>query len=319
MNVERLIESPFGPHHLDIFGGHLTVDEQGFEEAMNEQRERARKAGKWSYGADFEYKDWTTLSEGSDSRFLGYDQIEADATIRKYKIDDGKIFLTLDQTTFYGEAGGQVGDQGFIKGDGFEIQVTDTIRDGNTFIHVGEIDSTAEIAQTAVRALVDARRRKSVARNHTATHLVHKALREILGTHVTQAGSLVAPDHMRFDVTHFQRITAKEIEGIEARVNEKIRENLPVDISQMSFVEAREMGAMAIFEEKYGDQVRVVKIGNFSMELCGGTHLNQTGEIGYFRIVSESSAAAGIRRLEAVTGERSDEIIRHEKSISHEI
>jgi alanyl-tRNA synthetase len=186
-------------------------------------------------------------------------------------------------------------------------------------VHIGTIDDINKIGNPRVQAIVDAGRRKSVARNHTATHLLHKALRETLGTHVTQAGSLVAPDHLRFDVTHFQKISAPEVETIETLVNRKVREDLAVATQQMSYFEAREQGAMAIFEEKYGDQVRVVRIDDFSMELCGGTHLNHTGEIGYFRIISESSAAAGIRRLEAVTGEKSDDLLRNEKKVAREI
>jgi alanyl-tRNA synthetase len=295
----------------------LTVDASGFEAAMAEQRDRARRAGKWSYAADFEYQDWNELSSGADSKFLGYERTEAEAEIRRFIFQDDRILVTLDQTPFYGEAGGQVGDVGTIIGEGFRIDVQDTIRDGNTIVHIGPVNDTRGISNPKVRAVVDAGRRKSIARNHTATHLLHKALREILGTHVTQAGSLVAPDHLRFDVTHFQKIVPEEMEKIESRVNEQVRHDLAVTTTQMSYVEARQMGAMAIFEEKYGDRVRVVQIDDFSMELCGGTHLNHTGEIGYFRIVSEASAAAGIRRLEAVTGERADELLRSEKRITH--
>ncbi len=297
----------------------LTVDEKGFQTAMTRQRERARKAGKWSYSADFDYAQWTQLTDGPDSQFLGYERLQSEAQIRKYHLQEGKLFLVLDQTPFYGEAGGQVGDVGEILGDGFTIQVEDTIRDGNTIVHIGRLVQGKEISHPEVTARVDASRRKATARNHTATHLLHKALRETLGEHVTQAGSLVAPDHLRFDVTHFKKIEGEEIEKIEARVNEKVREDLPVEIFHKSYVEARKMGAMAIFEEKYGERVRVVKIGDFSLELCGGTHLNHTGEIGYFRILSESSAAAGIRRLEAVTGEKADILLRQEKRLTERL
>ncbi|MFQ5677737.1 MAG: alanine--tRNA ligase, partial [bacterium] len=297
----------------------LTVDEKGFESAMDEQRQRARKAGKWSYSADFDYKDWVELSSGEDSKFLGYAELECDAEIRKFKLDGDRIFLTLSQTPFYGEAGGQVGDVGEITGDGFKIAVEDTIRDGPTFVHIGKFIEGSKIDKPGVRAIVDKSKRKSTARNHTATHLLHKALRETLGTHVTQAGSLVAPDHLRFDVTHFQKISPQELEKIEARVNEKVREDLAVETERTTYVKAREMGAMAIFEEKYGENVRVVKIADFSMELCGGAHLTHTGEIGYFRILSESSAAAGIRRLEAVTGESADSLLRQEKALTHSL
>ncbi len=297
----------------------FTVDEKGFDLAMSEQKERARKAGKWSYSEEFEFGNWTTLSEGSDSDFWGYEKLESESNIRKYNIDGDKIFVSLDRTPFYGESGGQAGDTGQIIGKNFTIEIDDTIRDGGTFVHIGHFVSGNKIDEMKVTATVDAEARKSTARNHTSTHLLHKALRETIGEHVTQAGSLVAPDHLRFDVTHFQKISTSELEEIEARVNEKIREDLPVDTELTTFVKAREMGAMAIFEEKYGENVRMVKIGGFSMELCGGTHLNHTGEAGYFRILSESSAAAGIRRLEAVTGEKADLLLRGEKKRAHRL
>jgi len=274
-----------------------------------------RKAGKWSHSADFDYQNWQELSQGEDSKFLGYTELQCESEIRKFHIEDKQIFLILSQTPFYGEAGGQVGDVGEIVGDTFKIKIHDTVRDGSIFVHIGEFTESNKIDNSKVTARVDKTPRKSTARNHTATHLLHKALRETLGTHVTQAGSLVAPDHLRFDVTHFQKIAPQELEKIEARVNEKVRDDLAVKTLQKTYVEAREMGAMAIFEEKYGEHVRVVKINDFSMELCGGTHLNHTGEIGYFRILSESSAAAGIRRLEAVTGAKADELLRQDKKL----
>ena len=297
----------------------FSVDEKGFENAMSEQRDRARKAGKWSHSADFDYNNWTELSQGEDSKFLGYTELQCESEIRKFHIEDKQIFLILSQTPFYGEAGGQVGDVGEIVGDTFKIKIHDTVRDGSIFVHIGEFTESNKIDNSKVTARVDKTLRKSTARNHTATHLLHKALRETLGTHVTQAGSLVAPDHLRFDVSHFQKIAPQELEKIEARVNEKVRDDLAVKTLQKTYVEAREMGAMAIFEEKYGEYVRVVKIADFSMELCGGTHLNHTGEIGYFRILSESSAAAGIRRLEAVTGAKADTLLRKEKKLSHNL
>jgi len=292
------------------------VDESGFKKAMDEQKARARKAGKWSYSTEFDYGIWHELTKGEDSKFVGYDQLESEAKIRRYFIDRDKVFLTLDQTPFYGEAGGQIGDQGEIVGDGFKLKIEDTVRDGGTYVHIGKFVEGNSIKNAAVHAVVDRIRRKATARNHTATHLLHKALRETLGTHVTQAGSLVSPEYLRFDVTHFKKIAVDELEKIEARINEKVREDIQVETLQKTFVEARAMGAMAIFEEKYGEHVRVVKVGDFSMELCGGTHLNHTGEIGYFRLISESSAAAGIRRLEAVTGQKADEILRREKELT---
>ncbi|MFQ5753146.1 MAG: alanine--tRNA ligase, partial [bacterium] len=295
------------------------VDENGFNAAMAAQRERARKAGKWSHAADFDLENWSQLSVGADSEFLGYSELETESEIRKLHQEGGQVFLTLDRTPFYGEAGGQVGDVGEISGDGFKINIQDTVRVDNNFVHIGKLESDGKIENPKVIARVNTAIRKSTARNHTATHLLHKALRETLGTHVTQAGSLVAPDHLRFDVTHFQKIDLQQIDEIEKRVNEKIRTDLAIETIITSYVEAREMGAMAIFEEKYGERVRMVKIADYSLELCGGTHLNHTGEMGYFRILSESSAAAGIRRLEAVTGERSDYLLRKDKQLTLQI
>ncbi|MFQ5770953.1 MAG: alanine--tRNA ligase, partial [bacterium] len=295
------------------------VDENGFNAAMAAQRERARKAGKWSHAADFDLENWSQLSVGADSEFLGYSELETESEIRKLHQEGGQVFLTLDRTPFYGEAGGQVGDVGEISGDGFKINIQDTVRVDNNFVHIGKLESDGKIENPKVIARVNTAIRKSTARNHTATHLLHKALRETLGTHVTQAGSLVAPDHLRFDVTHFQKIDLQQIDEIEKRVNEKIRTDLAIETIITSYVEAREMGAMARFEEKYGERVRMVKIADYSLELCGGTHLNHTGEMGYFRILSESSAAAGIRRLEAVTGERSDYLLRKDKQLTLQI
>jgi alanyl-tRNA synthetase len=294
----------------------LKVDEKGFEKAMAVQRTRAREAGKWSYAVDFDLETWQQLTKGADSEFLGYTDLEAEAEIRKIHRDKKQVLLTLDRTPFYGEAGGQVGDIGEIVGDGFKIRIHDTVRAGNSIVHVGELQGDGKIENPKVIARVNNSIRKSTARNHTATHLLHKALRETLGTHVTQAGSLVAPDHLRFDVTHFQKIHPQQLEEIEAKINEKIRDDLAVETFHTSYIKAREMGAMAIFEEKYGEHVRVVKIDDYSLELCGGTHLNHTGEIGYFRILSEASAAAGIRRLEAVTGEKADFLLRKEKQLT---
>jgi alanyl-tRNA synthetase len=295
----------------------LSVDEEGFQRAMAEQRRKSRAAGKFDYGADLELDKWEALTEGPDSEFLGYTELESESVIRRFHKEDGQLLLTLDRTPFYGEAGGQVGDVGEIVGDGFRLRVLNTIRVGNSIVHVGDLEG--EISDPKVVARVDAQKRRATQRNHTSTHLLHKALRETLGTHVVQAGSLVAPDRLRFDVTHFQKITPEELDAIEARVNEKIRADLPVEWFYTTFVKARELGAMAIFEEKYGETVRVVKVGDYSLELCGGTHVNHTGEIGYFRIVSESSAAAGIRRLEAVTGDVSDRLLRQEHHLLLEL
>ncbi len=296
----------------------LSVDADGFEKAMEVQRTRAREAGKFELNIDFQPDDWPALSEGEASKFVGYDQLETATEIRNLVDSPDGVLFTLAETPFYAESGGQVGDKGVVKGDGFEIDVFDVRKIGSHVVHIGKMKS-GTAASPNVNAEVNQALRKDTARNHSSTHLLHQALRDTLGTHVSQAGSLVAPDHLRFDVTHFQRISPEELEKIETQVNEHIRANLPVTTTNMSYVEARKLGAMAIFEEKYGETVRVVKMGDYSLELCGGTHLNHTGEAGYFRILSESSAAAGIRRLEAVTGSKADALLRSEKKVQNHL
>jgi alanyl-tRNA synthetase len=296
----------------------LSVDENGFNAAMEEQRKRAREAGKWEYAVDFRPETWRQLSSGEASRFVGYKDFQADSEIRSVQTDGDRVFLTLKDTPFYAESGGQVGDKGSIEGDGFTIEVIDTKKAGSHIVHVGKLVH-GEIGKAKVVAKIDLAARLSTARNHTATHLLHKALRDTIGTHVSQAGSLVAPDHLRFDVTHFQKIDGHQLEDIEGQVNERIRQDLAIETFQMPYDEARKLGAMAIFEEKYGDIVRVVKIGDYSLELCGGTHLTHTGEAGVFNILAESSAAAGIRRLEALTGKGAENFLRTERRINEEL
>lgn len=281
----------------------VTVDEKGFKKHMETQRQRAREAGVRIYEAAHLLEDWHTLTTGTDSGFVGYDQSEIEANIRGIKQDKGTLLITLDKTPFYGESGGQVGDQGEIIGDNFIIKIEDTLRVANKIIHLGKNQLPAKIQNPKVIARVNQQLRLAIARNHTATHLLQAALRQVLGEHVHQSGSLVAPDRLRFDLTHFDRITESQIEQIERLVNEKLWENLPVQKFHTSYDKARTMGAMALFGEKYGDTVRIIKIGDYSTELCGGTHLETTGQIGSFRIISESSVAAGIRRIEAITGE----------------
>lgn len=291
----------------------LDVDMAGFEKAMDEQRKRAKAAQKFTYEVHEFFKNG---EEAPHSQFVGYEKLEE--TVRLVGFS-GNEFL-LDKTPFYGESGGQIGDTGeVISLDGsVRIRVTDTVKNGNMIIHIGDVESGSfgEAEGKDLVARVDAERRKSIARNHTATHLLHKALRTVLGTHVHQAGSLVAPDHLRFDLTHFERIRPEQLDEIERMVNEAVRKNYKVDVLTLPFKEAKKLGAMALFGEKYGDIVRVVKVADYSMEFCGGTHLNYTGEIGYFRITSESSVASGVRRIEAVTGQAADELLRAEK---HEV
>lgn len=290
----------------------LTVDVQGFEKEMAVQRQRARDAGKWEYTLDKDLDGWEIISTGPHSEFVGYERLETEAEIREMKITNERTFLTLSRTPFYAESGGQVGDVGELIGTDFRLKIENTIKMGDRIVHVSPEILIAEKAKMPVRAVVQTPVRLATARNHTATHLLQAALREVLGNHVHQSGSLVTPERLRFDLTHFERITSDEIARIETRVNEKIRENLAVDKFYTDFASAQKLGAMALFGEKYGDEVRVIKIAEYSLELCGGTHLEQTGQIGYFRILAESSVASGIRRIEAVTGQAAHEIVQEE-------
>jgi alanyl-tRNA synthetase len=296
----------------------LAVDEAGFNIAMEKQRDQSREAGKWEYQADFKPETWRQFSKGAESRFVGYTEYEIDSEIRRLHVDGEHVLLTLADTPFYAESGGQVGDTGRIEGDGFTIEVLDTRKAGSHIVHVGKL-AGGKIENPKIVAKIDAARRLATARHHTATHLLHKALRDAVGKHVTQTGSLVAPDHLRFDVTHFQKIEPAQLEDIEGAVNEHIRKDIEIETFQMPYNQARQLGAMAIFEEKYGDVVRVVKIGDYSLELCGGTHLHHTGEAGMFTLVSESSAAAGVRRLEALAGKASEDLLRRERRVADEL
>ncbi len=285
----------------------LEIDEANFEKAMESQRQRARDASQFASG---DQGEWEILSEGDDSKFLGYETTESQASVRKMKIVDGKVYLLLDQTPFYGESGGQVGDTGIIKGDNFQIQIEDTLKQGDQIVHVGTLSNAEKIENSSVIAKVDIDRRQHIERNHTTTHLLHKALKTVLGDHVNQAGSLVSPDRFRFDFTHFEAMTKDQVEAVESIVNMQIRNNYTVNTFHASLDEAKEQGATALFGEKYDEEVRVVKVDNYSMELCGGTHLRATGEAGLFRILSEEGIAAGVRRIEAVTGEKAEVLSR---------
>jgi len=293
----------------------FTVDEERFHVEMEAQRTRARESGKWNYAVDFNYDHWETITEGIDSQFVGYDYLETEAHIRRIKREGSHIFLSLDRTPFYGEAGGQVGDIGKIIGEKFELLVINTIREGEKIIHIVQGELPQGKMNPEVKALVDKHQRMSTARNHTATHLLQAALRRVLGTHVHQSGSLVAPERMRFDLTHFEKISGKQLEEVERIVNEKIWENIPIETANIALENARKEGAMMLFGEKYDENVRMIKIDNFSKELCGGTHLSSTGQMGLFRIISESSVAAGIRRIEAVTGDHAYAMSAQERDI----
>lgn len=278
----------------------LSVDIQGFDAAMENQKETARSAGKFKI--DLESSEWVELTEGDDSDFIGYAEVSSKCEIRRYQQVDGKYLIILDKTPFYAEQGGQVGDTGFISSKDFELRVTDTVKDGDCHIHVAEMVDGEEISSSTITAEVEHERREAIRKNHTATHLMHKSLKMVLGDHVQQAGSLVGPDHLRFDLTHYEKINPEQIEKIEEMVNSQILLNSPLDVSIKGFDEARKEGAEAIFEEKYGDEVRMITISDFSKELCGGTHVERTGDIGFFKITEESSLSAGVRRIFAVTG-----------------
>lgn len=283
----------------------LTVDEEGFETAMEQQRDRARAASKFSVAGG------ESLKTDVETEFLGYDGTEAASRIvALYK--DGKSVdslsvgeegaVILSSTPFYAESGGQIGDTGILVADGNLFNVADTQKSGNANVHFGAVEQGELKAGDAIEAVVDADRRQAIRLNHTATHLMHAALRRVLGDHVTQKGSLVAADRLRFDFSHYEGVTAEQIEVIEDLVNGEIRNNTAVDTDLMSYDEAIESGAMALFGEKYGDKVRVLRLGDFSVELCGGTHVERTGDIGVFKISSEGGVASGVRRIEAVTG-----------------
>jgi alanyl-tRNA synthetase len=283
------------------------VNVDAFSKLMEEQKVRSRSSGKdtASVGLKFSAKSLN----GTATEFLGYSAFEADATV--IGLIDG--YVVLDRTPFYAESGGQVGDQGILVAQQTNLNVLDTQKDGTIFGH--KIESGSLSIGQIVKAQVDIERRLSIMRNHSATHLLHNALRRILGTHVHQAGSLVAPEYLRFDFAHFAKLSDQELADIESLVNEKIKENIPrtLGLSNIPFEEAKKLGALMFFGDKYGDFVNVVQFGDFSTEFCGGTHVNNTGEIGYFKIRSEGSVASGVRRMEAVTGTFALEFLNNEK------
>ncbi len=287
---------------IEEFAGErgLSVDWEGFYALMEQRRQESQKKVK---GKVFSVDRWDWVDEDyTGSRFLGYDALETRTRIAKYRVKDGKVYVVLHETPFYPEGGGQIGDTGTIEGKTFRVQVEDTRRLGQDIVHIGRLEG--EIGPSEVVARVDRKKRIATQRAHTATHLLHAALHRILGEHARQQGSLVAPDRLRFDFSHPKALTKDEIRRIEEMVNEKIRENIPVVWEYRKYRDAISEGAMAIFEEKYGDVVRVVSIGDFSKELCGGTHAKRTGDLGLFKIIKEESSASGIRRIEAYVGER---------------
>ena len=299
----------------------MTIDHQGFEECMAVQRKTAQQAGK--FGADYNEQ----LKSEKLTEFKGYDSTHHSATVVEIfaggeavqLLEDGQQgIVVLDRTPFYAESGGQTGDTGTITVAGGEFNVTNTTKLGNAFAHHGTVQGRIGV-NDKVDATIDDTRRDSIKKNHTATHILHEALRQLLGDHVGQKGSLVQPDRLRFDFSHFEAVTKDELREIERVVNDEIRRNFALNTELMAIDDAKAKGAMALFGEKYDDEVRVVTIGDYSIELCGGTHVERAGDIGLFKIVSESGIAAGVRRIEAVTGADAVAYVSEQEQQLHDV
>ncbi|MBT0584884.1 alanine--tRNA ligase [Alteromonas oceanisediminis] len=293
----------------------FTIDESGFEACMQQQRERAQKSSQ--FGADY----GASVQLDSETVFTGYDATEQQSTVVALvlngkpveTVNDAKdVLIVLDSTPFYAESGGQVGDTGSISGENATATIGDTLKMGASFAHKAEVVGTLSVGDH-VSASIDSFQRQAIKLNHSATHLLHAALRKVLGEHVTQKGSLVDAEKLRFDFSHMEAVSHNQLHTIEAMVNQQIRANHSLTTKLMNIDEAKASGAMALFGEKYDDEVRVVTMGDFSTELCGGTHVASTGEIGTFKIVSESGIASGIRRIEAITGEAAVEFMQHQQ------
>ena len=290
------------------------VELEVFERELDEQRSRARQATKGRFRATEGVGD---ALEGPHSDFVGYEDLETESEVVRADInEEGRVQLFLDKTPFYAESGGQIGDQGLVEGDGFSVAITDVQKARGGIVHLGQLVSgEAEALGGSVHAKVNGEARAAAARNHTATHLLHEALRRTLGEHVGQMGSLVTPDRLRFDFSHFVATEPEQLLQVVEMVNEKVRADIEVDTFEEELDRAKEMGAQALFGEKYDQRVRVVRIGDYSLELCGGTHVASTGEIGFFDVVAESGIAAGTRRAEALTGRGAEIAVRQQRDI----
>ncbi len=324
---EKMIQGDFAFELYDTYGfpidltslmareSEMDVDMDGFQKGLELQKERSRK------DASQETGDWVIFDDSASETFVGYDTLETTTKITRYRkvTSKGKdsFQIALASTPFYAESGGQVGDTGYLEANGERILVTDTKKENNLIIH-----STASLPSdpsATIKAVVSETARRNTASNHSATHLMHHALRDVLGTHVEQKGSYVSPEYLRFDFSHFQKLSSEEIRQIEKSVNAQIRQNMPLDeMRSVPMEKARESGALALFGEKYGDQVRVIRFGD-SVELCGGTHAHATGQIGIFKIISESAIAAGVRRIEAITSEKAEEHFENQNLILTEV
>ncbi len=293
----------------------IDIDFEEFHSLMSKQRERARS----KKVSTFEVTEWKTLSDDRTSEFIGYETLNAISKLIKYARGEEKAYLVFEKTPFYAESGGQVSDKGYVEfeinGEKYRFSVIDVQKSMGEIVHVvkGDLPDIEEPVECVL--VVDEKYRKGSMRAHTATHLLHAALREVLGMHVRQEGSLVEPDRLRFDFLHFKAMTQDELREVERIVNEKIQDNIELEFRYMKYHDALRMGAMALFEGKYGETVRVVKIGNFSIELCGGTHVNRTGDIGLFKIIKEEASSSNIRRIEAYTGERAVDFIQKESNV----
>jgi len=307
----------------------LSVDEEEFNEQMKVQRDRARAARQETDYMGADDPIYKLLNPNEIAEFKGYETLETRSRILNIIKDNERIqtahegdqvLIVLDKTPFYAESGGQVGDIGILESDTAKVAIEDVSKVfGSHIVHKGKVVSGRISIDDEVDAKVDREARMATARNHSTTHLLHRALKEVLGSHVEQAGSLVTPSRLRFDFTHFAPLTSEEIEKIEKIVNEKIMEGLPVETIETTFDEAKKLGAIALFGEKYGDIVRVVKMGDFTTELCGGTHLANTGQAGLFKIISETGVAAGVRRIEAVTGVGAHQWLKELNELVHNI